>query len=60
MDQRWYLFRIPIDNYEKKVGEIPDFKSIRFIRMFMTGFEDSVVTRFAKLELVEPVAPVCV
>lgn len=52
VDQRWFLFRIPIDNYEKKVGEIPDFKSIRFIRMFMTGFEDSVVTRFAKLELV--------
>ncbi len=50
--QRWFLFRIPIDEYEKKVGDIPDFKSIRFIRMFMTGFEDSIVTRFAKLELV--------
>ena len=48
----WYLFRIPITGYEKKVGNIPDFKSIRFIRMFMTGFQDSVVLRFAKLELV--------
>lgn len=36
----------------KKVGNIPDFKSIRFVRMFMAGFEDSVVCRFAKLELV--------
>ena len=50
--ETWYLFRIPIDQYERKVGNIPDFKSIRFIRMFVTGFDDSVVMRFAKLELV--------
>lgn len=50
--EKWYLFRIPIAEYEKKVGNIPDFKSIRFIRMFLTGFQDSVVLRFAKLELV--------
>ncbi|HUR66839.1 MAG TPA: cell surface protein SprA [Chitinophagaceae bacterium] len=50
--ERWYLFRIPIDQYQVKVGNIPDFKSIRFIRMFMTGFDDSLVMRFGKLELV--------
>ena len=50
--ERWFLFRIPIAEYEKKVGNIPDFKSIRFIRMFLTDFSDSVVLRFAKLELV--------
>ena len=50
--ERWYLFRIPIDAYQTKVGNIPDFKSIRFMRMFMTGFDDSVICRFAKLELV--------
>lgn len=50
--EKWYLFRIPINGYEKKVGNIPDFKSIRFIRMFLNGFEDSVVCRFAKFELV--------
>lgn len=50
--EKWYLFRIPITGYERKVGDIPDFKSIRFVRMFLTGFEDSVVLRFAKLELV--------
>src|SRR4029079_7419573 len=50
--ETWYLFRIPIDQYQQKVGNIPDFKSIRFIRMFVTGFDDSVVMRFAKLELV--------
>jgi cell surface protein SprA len=51
-NEKWYLFRIPIREYQNKVGNIPDFKSIRFIRMFMTGFTDSVVLRFAKLELV--------
>jgi cell surface protein SprA len=50
--ETWYLFRIPIREFQQKVGNIPDFKSIRFIRMYMTGFEDSVVLRFAKLELV--------
>ncbi|NCW87562.1 MAG: cell surface protein SprA, partial [Chitinophagia bacterium] len=50
--ERWYLFRIPVEQFQQKVGNIPDFKSIRFIRMFVTGFEDSVVLRFGKLELV--------
>ncbi len=50
--EKWYLFRIPISQYDLKVGNIPDFKSIRFIRMFATGFDDSVVMRFGKLELV--------
>lgn len=51
-EEKWYLFRIPIAEYEQKVGNIPDFKSIRFMRMFLTNFEDSVICRFAKLELV--------
>ncbi|HRX93582.1 MAG TPA: cell surface protein SprA, partial [Chitinophagaceae bacterium] len=50
--ERWYLFRIPVSKFTNKVGNIPDFKSIRFIRMYVTGFEDSVVMRFGKLELV--------
>ncbi len=51
-NERWYLFRIPVAEYESKVGNIPDFKSIRFIRMFLTGFEEQVVMRFGKMELV--------
>lgn len=50
--ETWYLFRIPVSQYQLKVGNIPDFKSIRFVRMFVTGFQDSVVMRFGKLELV--------
>ncbi|WP_345253023.1 cell surface protein SprA [Flaviaesturariibacter amylovorans] len=50
--EKWYLFRIPIREYQANVNNLPDFKSIRFIRMFMTGFQDTMVTRFGKLELV--------
>jgi cell surface protein SprA len=48
----WYLFRIPVREYYRKVGNIPDFKSIRFIRMFLHNFDEPVVARFARLELV--------
>ncbi|HVS94439.1 MAG TPA: cell surface protein SprA [Mucilaginibacter sp.] len=48
----WYQFRIPINNYQSAVGNIQDFKSIRFIRMFMTGFADTSILRFAALQLV--------
>jgi cell surface protein SprA len=51
-NETWYQLRIPIDSYNKKVGNIPDFKSIRFMRMFLTGFEDSVTVRFGSLSLV--------
>lgn len=47
----WYQFRIPISSFSKRVGNIPDFKSIRFIRMFLTDFDSSIVLRFGKLEL---------
>lgn len=52
LPNRWLQFRIPIRQYTTRVGSIPDFKSIQFIRMFMTGWQDSVVLRFGTLELV--------
>jgi cell surface protein SprA len=48
----WYQFRIPITAYESTVGGIQDFKSIRYMRMFMTGFADTAILRFATLQLV--------
>ncbi|MFT4203453.1 MAG: cell surface protein SprA [Chitinophagaceae bacterium] len=51
--ENWYLFRIPVKDYDSVVGSISDFKSIRFIRMYLTGFEDSVTLRFARLNLVK-------
>ncbi|NDC42328.1 MAG: cell surface protein SprA, partial [Chitinophagia bacterium] len=50
-DETWYQFKIPVRNYDKAVGGIADFRSIRFIRMFLTGWEDSTILRFASLEL---------
>jgi len=50
--ERWYQFKIPIADYEKKVNGIQDFRSIRFMRMFMKGFDEEVLLRFARLELI--------
>ena len=48
----WYQFSVPLRDYEKKVGSINDFSTIRFMRMFMTGFKETTHLRFASLELV--------
>ena len=48
----WYQFRIPLEEYEQRVGAITDFTSIRFMRMFLTGFRHPVVMRFGSLDLV--------
>ncbi|PLX08098.1 MAG: cell surface protein SprA [Marinilabiliales bacterium] len=49
---RWYQFKIPVQNPDKVVGSISDFRSIRFMRVFMKEFEKPIVTRFATFELV--------
>ncbi len=48
----WYQFSIPLSEYEKVVGSLSDFSTIRFIRMFMTNFKKPTHLRFATLELV--------
>ncbi|MBR6201964.1 MAG: cell surface protein SprA, partial [Bacteroidaceae bacterium] len=48
----WYLFRIPIESYEGKEGSINDLSSIRFMRMYMTGFKEPIIVRLANLDLV--------
>jgi len=52
IDVRWFQFKIPIRKPERTIGTIQDFKSIRFVRMFYHGFQDTVVCRFAKFGLV--------
>lgn len=49
---KWYQFKIPITDYERIVGSIRDFKSIRFFRMYMRNFDEEVIMRFARMELV--------
>ena len=49
----WYLFRVPLnDETRKQFGNINDFSSIRFMRMYLTNFEKPIILRFGTLELV--------
>lgn len=54
-DVTWYQFKIPIRDINgitsTRVGDIEGFNTISFIRMFMSGFEEPMTLRFAKLEL---------
>lgn len=47
----WYQFRVPIRQPTRAVGGINGFKSMRFIRMYLTDFEQPVVLRFAELQM---------
>ncbi len=51
--ERWFQFRIPLEEFERAQGGITDFTSIRFIRMYMTGFEKPIILRFATFDLVQ-------
>ncbi|KAA9325591.1 cell surface protein SprA [Hymenobacter busanensis] len=49
----WYQFRIPIRTPSGIVGNNNQpfgFKSIRFVRMYLTGFEDPVVLRMLQFQ----------
>ena len=48
----WYQFKIPIRENPEAIGGIRNFKSIRFIRMFMTKFDEAASLRLATLDLV--------
>ena len=50
---KWYQFRVPLQDYERAVNGINDFTSIRFIRMYLTGFQKPIVLRFGTLDLVQ-------
>ncbi len=52
VDAVWYQFKIPIRDYESRVGSIRNFKSIRFIRLFLTNFTQETYLRFATFDLV--------
>ena len=49
---KWYQLKIPIKEFEKAVGNISDFKSIRFMRMVMTGFNDTAILRMGYINMV--------
>ena len=51
----WYQFKIPLRNADhyKSVGGIRSFKSIRFMRLYLTNFAEDVNLRFATMELIK-------
>ena len=50
----WYQFRIPIGDSDARtaIGGITDVRSVRFARMYLNGFSEATVLRFATLDLV--------
>ena len=48
----WYLFRIPIRQPDNTVGGISGFKSIKYLRTYLTNFSQPVVLRMANFRFV--------
>ncbi|MFT6815546.1 MAG: cell surface protein SprA [Sphingobacteriales bacterium] len=48
----WYQFKVPISQPDEVINDVQGFNSIRFIRMFMTGFNEQTTMRFGRLQLV--------
>lgn len=55
VDVTWYQFKIPLRGDSAtmtRIGTIRNWKSIRFMRMYMTGFQHETYLRFATMDLV--------
>jgi len=48
----WYQFKVPVRQPDAVVNGIQDFRSIRFMRMYVKGWQQEVTLRFARLEFV--------
>lgn len=53
-DVKWYLFRIPVSNFDKSEGthELSVLNNVRFARLMLTGFDQTSTLRFATMDLV--------
>ena len=49
---RWLQFKIPISEPDQAINGASDFRSIRFMRMFLSNFDQNMVLRFGTLDLV--------
>lgn len=52
LNERWIQYKIPLSDFTDAKGGISDFRSISFMRMYLTGFSSDVLLRFATLDLV--------
>jgi len=51
---KWYLFRVPVAQYDYDAGEADAsiLNNVRFARMLLTGFDQTSTLRFGTLDLV--------
>lgn len=49
---RWIQYKIPLSSFTNAIGGIADFRSMSFMRMYLTNFSQAVLLRFASLDLV--------
>lgn len=49
---RWVQFKVPIFEPTGSKGGIADFRSIRFLRMFLSDFRQRTILRFGTMDLV--------
>jgi cell surface protein SprA len=50
--EKWIQFKVPVREPQKIINGISDFRSIRFMRMFLKDFNEEVIVRFARLEFI--------
>lgn len=48
----WYLYRIPIRQFDRSFGNINGFQSIRYLRTYLTNFSEPVVLRMVNFRFV--------
>lgn len=48
--ETWYRFRVPINQFDR-AKDITGFRSIQFMRMYMTGFKSAKTFRLAEFQL---------
>ncbi len=49
---RWVQFKVPISDPDASINGASDFRSIRFMRMYLSDFEQDMILRFGTLDLI--------
>lgn len=50
--ENWYLVRIPLSDFRRKIGDIENFQNISYMRIWMSGYKEPLTLRLATLEFV--------
>ncbi len=52
VSSRWIQYKIPLTEFTDAIGGISDFRSMSFMRMYLTGFDSDITLRLATLDLI--------